>query len=136
VLLTVEEYKQRLAAQLIAQAATLDEFRARWVQADQRRELITRLMDAGLSPTLIRTVEEMADYDLYDVLGELGYGLEARPHRRADAVPTNTRGGCFTADADSGHDQGALAAQFALSGTGWRSGISSDAGGRKPVAYR
>ena len=78
VLLTVEEYKERLAQQLIAQAATLDEFRARWVNPDQRRELITHLLDAGLSPSLIRTVEEMAEYDLYDVLGELGYGLDAR----------------------------------------------------------
>ena len=31
--------------------------------------------DAGRSPILIQRLEEMNDFDLFDVLGELGYGL-------------------------------------------------------------
>ncbi len=118
VLLTVEEYKERLAAQLIAQAATLDEFRSRWVNPDQRRELITRLLDAGLSPTLIRTIEEMAEYDLYDVLGELGYGLEARTrNERADAFTYKHAQWLATLPTRTANTIKALAAQFALGGT-------------------
>jgi type I restriction enzyme R subunit len=118
VLLTVEEYKERLAQQLIAQAATLDEFRARWVQADQRRELITRLLEAGLSPTLIRTVEEMADYDLYDVLGEVGYGLDARTRiERADAFTYKHAQWLAMLPTRTADTIKAIAAQFVYGGT-------------------
>ncbi len=80
---TLEEYKERLAARLVAEAATLEEFRTRWIAPAERRDLLGRLPDGGRSAELVRQVEDMADYDLYDVLAELGYGLNAltRPRR-------------------------------------------------------
>ena len=51
-----------------------------------RRELIAGLPDAGRSAPVVREVEEMRDFDLYDVLAELGYGLEPKTRiARADA---------------------------------------------------
>ncbi|MBI3978148.1 MAG: DEAD/DEAH box helicase family protein [Chloroflexi bacterium] len=83
---TVEEYKARLAARLVEEATTLDAFRARWVSPAERRELLGSLPDAGRSALLVRSLEEMAEYDLYDVLAELGYGLAPRTRaERADA---------------------------------------------------
>jgi type I restriction enzyme R subunit len=82
---TVEEYKERLAAKLVESAPTLEDFRARWITPQERRDLAS-MPDAGRSAPLIRAIEEMAGYDLYDVLAELGYGLAPRTRaERADA---------------------------------------------------
>ncbi|HJQ24190.1 MAG TPA: DEAD/DEAH box helicase family protein [Blastocatellia bacterium] len=68
--ITIEEYKRQLAAKLIT----------------ERRELIDSLVRAGLPPTALQLIGDMIDYDLYDVLAELGYGLNPRTRReRADA---------------------------------------------------
>jgi len=46
---TVEEYKQRLAAKLVVEAPTLEVFRHRWITPPERREMLGRLPDAGRS---------------------------------------------------------------------------------------
>ena len=51
-----------------------------------RRELLGRLPEGGRSALLIRALEDMTAYDLYNVLGELGYGLAQRTRpARSDA---------------------------------------------------
>lgn len=77
--ITVEEYKQRLAARLVAEAATLDQFRSQWIDPTQRGLLLDALPEHGRSALLVRDLEEMEPYDLFDVLGELGYGLDPKP---------------------------------------------------------
>lgn len=74
----VEEYKDRLASQLVAEAPTLDEFRRRWTHPAERRTLLDRLVNAGTPPSVLQILEEMNDYDLYDVLADLGFGLAPR----------------------------------------------------------
>jgi type I restriction enzyme R subunit len=80
----VEEYKNRLAEQLIAEAPNLEEFRKRWTQPDDRQALMDRLVGSGYPPSVLRILEEMNDYDLYDVLADLGFGLS--PRTRSDRV--------------------------------------------------
>ncbi|WP_295436945.1 DEAD/DEAH box helicase family protein [uncultured Thiodictyon sp.] len=82
ILLTV--YKQRLATQLLEQAPTLADFRARWAEPQERRALIDKLVRGGHPPATLRAVEQMADYDLYDVLGDLGFHI--RPRTRQNRV--------------------------------------------------
>jgi type I restriction enzyme R subunit len=83
---TVEEYKERLAARLVEEAPTLDAFRAKWVAPQERRVLIGQMPDAGRSVLLVRDLEEMQAFDLYDVLAELGYGVQPRTRvERADS---------------------------------------------------
>ena len=72
---TIEEYKERLAARLVEEAPTLDRFRAVWVVPPKRHDLIGHLPDSGRSAPLVRALENMTAYDLYDVLAELGYGM-------------------------------------------------------------
>lgn len=79
---TVEEYRERLAAKLTEEAPTLDAFRSTWVNPPARRELLSRLPDAGRSPLLVRALADMQDFDLYDVLADLGYGM--LPRTRSD----------------------------------------------------
>lgn len=81
---TVEEYKQRLASRLTAQAPTLEAFRSHWINPPERADLLQALPDGVRSALLVRSLGEMGEYDLYDVLAELGYGLA--PRRRTERV--------------------------------------------------
>ncbi|MGD9719894.1 MAG: DEAD/DEAH box helicase family protein [Pirellulales bacterium] len=84
--ITVEEYKERLARRLIEEAADISDFRGLWIVRNKRLELFGRLPDAGRSPLLVRALERMDDYDLYDVLADLGYGLDPKTRlERGDA---------------------------------------------------
>ncbi len=77
----IAEYKARLAARLVREARTLDEFRKLWVDPPARKELLDTLVTAGYSPSVVRMVDDKQDYDLYDVLAELGWGMNPRTRR-------------------------------------------------------
>jgi type I restriction enzyme R subunit len=74
----IDDYKAGLSARLIVECPTLDAFRARWVNPPQREEIIESIVSAGYSPSVLRMLEQMNDYDLYDVLADLAYGLLPR----------------------------------------------------------
>ena len=81
---SVEEYKAKLAAKLVEEAKTIDEFRSRWIAPVSRQDLINRLVTSGYSPNVLRVVEDMNDYDIFDVLADAGYGVA--PRTRAERV--------------------------------------------------
>ena len=115
---TVEEYKERLATRLVEEVPTLDAFRARWINPPRRQELLGRLPDGGRSAFLVRALEDMADYDLYDVLGELGYGLAPRTRPdRAEAFGHKHRPWLATLPPKAAATLQALTVQFARAGT-------------------
>jgi type I restriction enzyme R subunit len=115
---TVEEYKERLAAKLVEEAPTLEEFRTRWIAPERRQEMLGRLPDAGRSALLVQELEDMKDYDLYDVLAELGYGLAPRTKiGRADAFTYKHRAWLAAMPSQAAETLKALAAQFARAGT-------------------
>lgn len=74
----IEEYKARLAARLVQEVHSLNDFRQRWIDPPARREIIDALVSSGYSPTVVRMVDDRQDYDLYDVLAELGWGMNPR----------------------------------------------------------
>jgi type I restriction enzyme R subunit len=74
----LDEYKAHLAARLVQEVHTLDDFRGRWIDPPSRQELIDTLVTSGYSPTVVRMVDDRQDYDLYDVLAELGWGMNPR----------------------------------------------------------
>jgi type I restriction enzyme R subunit len=115
---TVEEYKERLAAKLVEEAPTLDAFRGRWIVPQERRAMLARLPDAGRSASLVRALEEMTAYDLYDVLGELGYGLGPRTRiERVDAFSYKHAEWLSGLPQPTATTLRALASQFARAGT-------------------
>jgi type I restriction enzyme R subunit len=116
--ITVEEYKQQLAAKLIEEAPTLESFRAHWITPTERRALIDSLVSAGLPPTTLQLIGDMIDYDLYDVLGELGYGLNPRTRKeQADAFRYKHEDWLHSLPKQTAATVTAIAAQFANSGT-------------------
>ncbi len=115
---TVEEYKARLAARLVEEAPSLEDFRERWITPPERRELLAKLPDAGRSALLVRALEGMEEYDMYDVLGELGYGMAPRTREgRAGAFTYKHAAWLSTLPKDAAATLKALAAQFARAGT-------------------
>ncbi len=115
---TVEEYKARLAARLVEEAPTLDAFRAAWIEPPRRRDLLGRLPDAGRSALLVQKLEGMDDYDLYDVLAELGYGLAPRTRAERSAAFTYKHAAWLERlPAPARATLCAIAAQFARAGT-------------------
>jgi type I restriction enzyme R subunit len=118
VLLTIEEYRRELARKLIEEAATIDRFRARWILPDERRALINSLLNAGLPPTTIQLIGNMIEYDLYDVLAELGYGLNPRTKRqRVDAFTYKHEDWLDSLPEKTRKTVKAVAEQFAEGGT-------------------
>lgn len=83
---TVEEYRQRLAAKLVEDISALDDFRTTWVDPDRRGKLMSRLPDGGRSPFVVRELLYSEEYDLFDVLAEVGYGQAPKTREdRAEA---------------------------------------------------
>ncbi len=114
----LEEYKAQLAARLVAQVATLQDFRGRWIDPPSRQELLDVLVSAGYSPNLVRLVDEKEDYDLYDVLAELGWGMRPRTrHDRTLAFTYKHEEWLDTLPPNTAATIKALAGQFERGGT-------------------
>lgn len=114
----IEEYRARLAARLIEEAHTLEEFRSIWIEPPTRQELIATLVSAGYSPTVVRMVDDKDEYDLYDVLAELGWGLNARTRlERANAFTYKNEGWLNKLPEATGRTLKAIAGQFGIEGT-------------------
>ncbi|MZP28709.1 DEAD/DEAH box helicase family protein [Heliobacterium undosum] len=115
---TVEEYKERLSQKLIQEAPTVEDFRSRWVNPNERRTLLSHLPDAGHSALLVRMLEEMDDFDLYDVLAELGYGVAPKTRiERVESFVYKHEGWLKGLPERAANTIKALANQFAKAGT-------------------
>lgn len=76
--MAVEDYEAQLTERLLNLVTTSIEFRSRWVLPEARRGLLAQLLESGRSPRIVQLLRKMEDYDLYDVLGELGYELKPK----------------------------------------------------------
>ncbi len=115
---TVEEYRERMAAKLVRAAPSLDVFRQRWVQPAERRDLIAALPEAGRSAIVLQTLDDMLAYDLFDVLAEVGYGLAPRTRvERADAFNYKHAAWLRSLPPPAAGTLRAVAQQFARAGT-------------------
>ncbi|MFZ4779678.1 MAG: type I restriction-modification enzyme R subunit C-terminal domain-containing protein, partial [Terrimicrobiaceae bacterium] len=116
--ITVEEYRERVAERLVASASTLDQFRIVWVQPPERRSLINEIVGAGFPPRALQVAEEAEDCDLYDVLGEVGYGLNRMTKaNRAFAFTYKHRPWLEAMPTDTAATVRAIASQFSRGGT-------------------
>ncbi|HMN97550.1 MAG TPA: DEAD/DEAH box helicase family protein [Phycisphaerales bacterium] len=114
----LDQYKAGLSARLIAECPTLEAFRARWVNPPQREEIIDAIVSAGYSPSVLRMLEQMNDYDLYDVLADLAYGLLPRTREdRCLAFRYKHAGWLAALPAPAKAAVEAIADQFAVGGT-------------------
>ena len=114
----LEEYKQRLAAKLVEDIPALDAFRSAWVDPAQRQDLMLQLPDRGRSPFIIRELAYSPDYDIYDVLADIGYGQTPRTRAdRAGAFERRNRHWLSDMPDDTAATVRAIVSQFARGGT-------------------
>jgi type I restriction enzyme R subunit len=81
----VDEYRREMIQRVVSEANNLDDFRALWIEQQKRRQLISHLLGDNFSPEVIREIDQMNDFDLYDFFGHHGYHARAlkRPERGA-----------------------------------------------------
>ena len=117
-LLSLEEYKARLASKLVEDIPALDDFRTTWVDPEQRHEMMGRLPDGGRAPLIVRELTQMEDYDLYDVLADVGYGQAPKTREdRAAAFEYKHQSWISAMPHPTANTVRAIASQFAKGGT-------------------
>ena len=116
--LTLEEYKERLAAKLVEDIPALHDFRSTWVDPEQRHEMMGHLPDGGRAPLIVRELTHMTDYDLYDVLADIGYGQAPKTREnRAASFQYKHRQWLASMSGPAARTVQAIASQFARGGT-------------------
>lgn len=86
---TPQEYQAAITDELIAQCPTLAEFRAAWLVQERRETVMNDFARRGLLPEKLREIRAMDEYDLFDVLAAVAYGIAPRSRaERAAALTT------------------------------------------------
>jgi type I restriction enzyme R subunit len=114
----VDEYRREVIQRVIAEAHNLDEFRALWIEPQKRRGLIDHLLGDNFSPEVIREIDQMSDFDLYDFFGHHGYHARAlRRPERGDLFISSQRAWFDGMDPKAAIVLKGLGHQFASGGT-------------------
>jgi type I restriction enzyme R subunit len=114
----VDEYRREMIQRVLSEAHDLNEFRQLWIETQKRRQLIDHLMGDNFSPELIRDVDQMTDFDLYDFFGHHGYRARALKRvERGDLYISANRPWFAGMDPNAAAVLTGLGRQFARGGT-------------------
>jgi len=117
-MVTVEEYRELLATSLAKEVKTLDDFRSIWTEPSDRKALIDKLPDDGRGVRLLREILEWQEYDLYDVLTQIGYGTAPKTRKeRVEALRYKHADWFRSLPPQTGDTLLAIAQQFVEGGT-------------------
>ncbi len=117
-MVTVEEYRELLATHLVEEVKTLDDFRSIWAEPSERKTLIDKLPDDGRGVRLLRVIMQWQQYDLYDVLTQIAYGMAPKTRKeRAEALRYKHADWFKSLPPKTGATLLALAQQFVKGGT-------------------
>jgi type I restriction enzyme R subunit len=73
----IEEYRREMLQRVLSEAGNLQDFRQLWIENKKRRDLIDHLLGENYSPEVLRELEEMQDFDYYDMFAHHGYRAQA-----------------------------------------------------------
>jgi type I restriction enzyme R subunit len=114
----VDDYRREVIRRVLSEAHGLDEFRQLWIEAQKRRRLIDHLLGDNFSPEVIREIDRMTEFDLYDFFGHHGYHARAlRRTERGDLFIEGHRSWFDAMDAKAAIVLKGLGHQFAAGGT-------------------
>lgn len=114
----VDEYRREIIQRVLHEAHNLDEFRRLWIESRRRRSLINHLLSDNFSPEVIREVDQMTDFDLYDFFGHHGYRAQAlKRTERGDLYILNNQGWFQAMNQPAASVLQGLGRQFAMGGT-------------------
>jgi len=114
----VEDYRREVIQRVLSEAHNLDDFRELWIETQRRRQLIDHLLGENFNPDVIREIDQMMDFDLYDFFGHHGYHARAlkRPER-SDQYVRGNKNWFDDMDGNTAIVLRSLGQQFALGGT-------------------
>jgi len=81
-MVTIEEYSQMVASRLAQEVKSFDNFQEIWIEPQRRKALIDILPDDGPGLRLLRELTNRRGYDFYDILAEIGFGIEPKSRRQ------------------------------------------------------
>jgi len=114
----VDEYRREVIQRVLAEAHNLDEFRRLWIETQKRKQLINHLLSDNFSPEVIREIDQMSDFDLYDFFGHHGYHARALKRTERGSLYISGNAGWFGAmDAKAAVVLKGLGHQFSQGGT-------------------
>lgn len=114
----VDEYRREMIQRVLAEAHSLSDFRALWIEAQRRRMLIEHLLGAGLVPDHLRDHERMNEFDLFDFFGHHGYKARAlRQHERGELYLSNNESWFASMNPNAATVLRSFGNQFAHGGT-------------------
>jgi type I restriction enzyme R subunit len=114
----VDEYRREVIQRVVSEAHNLDEFRQLWIETQKRRGLINHLLGDNFSPEVIREIDQMTDFDLYDFFGHHGYKARAlKRTERGNHYISGNAGWFGTMDAKATVVLKGLGHQFSQGGT-------------------
>ncbi len=73
----VDEYRREMIERVLREATNLNDFRQLWIESPKRRRFIDHLVGDNFSPEHLREIEQMTDYDMYDLFAHYGYRARA-----------------------------------------------------------
>ncbi len=73
----IAEYRHEMLQRVLREARSLPEFRQLWIESSKRRELINHLLGENYSPEVLRELENMQEFDYYDVFAHHGFHAAA-----------------------------------------------------------
>ncbi len=115
---TIEDYREQLAARLLEEASSLEKFRRVWIVPQERHALVERLPNGESGARLLRDLSGLRECDLYDVLADAAYGLAPRTKsERAETFAHKHRQWLKGLPTPAAATLQALADQFAHGGT-------------------
>lgn len=114
----VDEYRREVIQRVVSEAHNLDEFRQLWIETQKRRSLINHLLGDNFSPEVIREIDQMTDFDLYDFFGHHGYHARALKRTERGNLYISGNAGWFGGmDAKAATVLKGLGHQFSQGGT-------------------
>lgn len=117
-MITVEEYKERLAEYLVRKTKTFEDFRNFWIDPQERKYLIDSLPEDGRGIRLLKEVLNRKEYDVYDVLAEVGFGVAPKSRKeRAEALRYKHEAWFKSLPAEAANALHALVKKFESGGT-------------------
>ena len=117
-MVTVEEYKQMFAQKVVDEVKTFEDLRKFWMNPQDRENLIRLLPNDGQGARLLQELMKRKEYDLYDVLAEVGFGIAPKTRKeRFEALRYKHDTWFKGLPKDSAETLLALAMQFQRGGT-------------------
>jgi type I restriction enzyme R subunit len=96
----------------------LEEFREKWIAPSKRKEMLDDLLQSGYSVEILRQVEDMTDYDLFDVLIAIAFDKPAKNKmQRVLDFQAKERNWLFSLPEEAKEVIIAIVNQFAVYGT-------------------